>query len=66
MLFWHSPALMVTEMSDFTAGAQTGFDLQQTLATPEELMHVIVSENGMFGDKIRGLMSPQPGWDPWP
>lgn len=64
VMFWQT--LTVTEMSDCTAGAQTGFDLQQALATPEELIHIIVSENGVFGNEIHGLMSPQPGWDPQP
>lgn len=36
-------AVTVTRTSDFSEGAQAGFDLQQTLATLEELMRIIVS-----------------------
>lgn len=57
-------AVTVTRISDFSEGAQAGFDLQQTLVTVEELMRIIVSENCVFRNEICGLMSPQPGSDP--
>jgi len=56
---------MVTKIPNFSkGGAQTGFDLQQTSATPEELMRIIVSENCVFRDENCGLMSPQLGLNP--
>lgn len=54
----------VTRISDFSEGAQAGFDLQQTLVTMEELMRIIVTENCVFRNEICGLMSLQLGSDP--